>query len=235
MDNKTLSHEIINLLNVIVGYAELTKLENLPENVNNNINAIITQSMNCYHLLDDELNDKNNGIINLKDFLNELINEIETLPLNYDNNYINYSSKVYDSSSDSNDESSCNNEIVARTQKKHIKKKYNIIFTISTNDNLVDFKVKVHRTYLKVTIQNLIMNSIKYSVQNKPIIIKLGKIDKYIYITISNNTVKKANKNTFSNNYGLSVVDDLVEKMSCRWILNQDNGIVTNRLFIPIR
>lgn len=234
MDNKTLSHEIINLLNVIVGYAELTKLENLPENVNNNINAIITQSMNCYHLLDDELNDKNNGVVNLKDFLNELINEIETLPLNYDNNYINYNSEVYESSSDSNDDASYKNELV-RKQKKHIKKKHNIIFTILANDNLVDFKVKVHKTYLKVTIQNLLMNSIKYSVQNKPIIIKLGKIDKYIYITISNNTIKNTNMNAFSNNYGLSVVDDLVEKMSCRWILNQDNGIVTNRLFIPIR
>ena len=85
MEINSLAHEIINPLNIIIGYAELSKLEKIPESVNNNINEIIKQSLWCYQLLDNQLNHNKNVNINLEYFITELINEIKLIN---DNNEI---------------------------------------------------------------------------------------------------------------------------------------------------
>ena len=40
MEINSLAHEIINPLNIIIGYAELSKLEKIPESVNKNISKL---------------------------------------------------------------------------------------------------------------------------------------------------------------------------------------------------
>lgn len=202
MELNSICHEIINPLNIIVGYAELLKLEDLPNDAKKNINEIIKQSMWCYEVLDNEINKNKDDIINLETFIKTLISELEILPINKQNN--------------------------------------KIIFSTITNTKLnkiINFNVKVHKVYLKIIIQNIVINSLKYSEANKPILIKLGKNNKFFIINISNNCnncniLTKSNKLT-SNNYGLSVIDNLIKKISGKWIFNQDNKLITTQVLIP--
>ena len=81
MEVALLAHEIINPLNIIIGCAELTKMENLPTNVSQHINEIIKQSLWCCEILKTEINNKQNTLINIQNILLNIVNDIKKHPL----------------------------------------------------------------------------------------------------------------------------------------------------------
>ena len=82
MEIDSLAHEIINPLNIIIGCAELSKMESISNPVSDNINEIIKQSLWCCQLLKAELEARqNSNYINLYFFLEDIIDDIGDHPL----------------------------------------------------------------------------------------------------------------------------------------------------------
>ena len=73
MDLTYLAHEIINPLNIIVGCAELSKMEDLDTPIKNHLNEIIKQSMWCCQILENKMKDS----VNASDF--DIISKLENI------------------------------------------------------------------------------------------------------------------------------------------------------------
>ena len=201
---KSLAHEIINPLNIIIGCAELTKLEgDIPYPITKNINEIIKQGLQCCQLLKSELESQhNNNLVNLYILLHHIIDDLETHPL--------------------------------------IKIK-NINLKILNKCNLTE--LCINRTYFKIVINNIILNSIKYSKSNSTIeIILSNECYNYtdndnIYINIINTIDDRKEDYNYlnkSNSTGLTIIDNLTEKMSCKWNMIQDDNKINTQLICPV-
>jgi signal transduction histidine kinase len=214
MDINSLTHEIINPLNIIIGSAELLKLDDkeLKNKIDKKklLDNIIQQSKNCCNLLKTELEKNKKDCFELVDFLNKIIEDIKNNPLFEEKNLTFF----------------FNNTIHNR--------RHNKIF------------VNIHKSYLRIILQNLLLNAVKYSPRNDNIIISISTKNKSIiieiintidnYIGVDNKYVSKfeCDKIIPSNNYGLSVVDKLVDQISGKWYFNQQEKYIITNLICPL-
>lgn len=210
MDMNSLIHEIINPLNIIIGSAELLKLDN--KELKNQIDKkkllenIIQQSKNCCNMLKTELEKNKKDCFELIDFFNKLITDIKNNPL---------------------------------FEEKNLK----FYFNNSFNNKIF---VNIHKSYLRIILQNLLLNAVKYSPRNDNIIISISTNNNSVIIEIINsidNYKGKDNKyiSKFEcdkiipgNNYGLSVVDKLVDQISGKWYFNQQEKYIITNLICPL-
>jgi len=199
MEIDSLAHEIINPLNIIIGCAELSKMESISNPVSNNINEIIKQSLWCCQLLKAELEARqNSNYIDLYFFLEDIIDDIGNHPL--------------------------------------LKLK-NINLVLIENLKIKNIpQIHINKVYLKIVINNLLLNAIKYGKPNCNIEIELISDNNIIEIDI-NNFIDENPKSSYfnkSNSTGLNVINRLTEKMSCKWDLLQDKSRIKSRLICPI-
>lgn len=219
MNSSELAHEIINPLNIIVGCAELFKLENekqIKKTHNKEINfeeantrlinyldEIIKQSMWCCEILQSNINENKNISIDISKLINDIIIDICSNPLK---------------------------------QKKNIKINYKY-------DDDTNFNIMINKAYIKITVKNLIMNSLKYCPSNGIINVKLSSGGHNVVILITNN-IKNKNEKTNSDfdtdamflkssGYGLNVVDELINKMSGDWNITNNKNIYKVILTLP--
>lgn len=215
-----IAHEIINPLNIIVGCAELLKLDcdnninKLYKNNNKNkgdekinyIDEIIKQCMWCSELLQINVCNDKEKVVNLVNLLNELINDTKSHP------YI---------------------------VKKKLKLNYFVDNILYKNDNIYKciekYNIYINKAYIKIAIKNLLLNAIKNTPDKGIINIKIcindenDSVNIFIINEIINQYEKRNLKNYNShfdkgNGYGLNVIDDLIHKMSGDWnIINEKN------------
>lgn len=238
MDINSLIHEIINPLNIIIGSAELIKIKNKSDsnihhgslelynidkfknidnsfnNTENLLNQIIKQSKNCCTLLKSELINNKKDCFNIITFMDKLIEDIKNNPLFEDKNLkFKFRDKI-------------------------------------KNSNIC---VNIHKSYLRIILQNLLLNAVKYSPNNDEISINIKTNNNRVIIEIINSINKnddkrndyktnddkyvskyEVNKVIPSNNYGLSVVDKLVEQIAGKWYFNQQEKYIITNLICPI-
>lgn len=216
MDMNSLIHEIINPLNIIIGSAELLKLED--NKIKNKIDKkklldnIIQQSKNCCNMLKTELEKNKKDCFELVDFLNRIIRDIKNNPL---------------------------------FEEKNLKFCFNNCFKNK-------IFVSIHKSYLRIILQNLLLNAVKYSPRDDNIIISIITNDKSVIFEIINTVDNIDKQNTTelleekyiskfecdklipSNNYGLSVVDKLVAQISGKWYFNQQEKYIITNLICPL-
>jgi len=223
MEMNILAHEIINPLNIIVGCAELSKIE-IDQLQNNKIayylNTIVSESMKCCHLLEKQIKQQNaNTSFTNLDFIKTLTHIISSFndhPLIVSNN----------------------KQLLFNTNKlEH----YNINIM---NENIC---------YLKIVLNNMIMNSIKHSnSNNKTDIIDITMIqlpNNKLELIIKNNILTTAISSNIkdtiddpkmkddyyfikSNFLGLNIIDSLVNKLNATWNMIQDNNTIITSLII---
>ena len=235
MDINSLIHEIINPLNIIIGSAELIKIKNKSDiqldelknrennfnnrennfnNTENLLNQIIKQSKNCCKLLKNELINNKKDCFNIISFMDKLIEDIKNNPL--------FEEK-------------------------------NLTFKFKEKIENSDICVNIHKSYLRIILQNFLLNAVKYSPNNDEISINIKTKNDRVIIEIINSINKNDNKMNDdktnddkyvskyevnkiipSNNYGLSVVDKLVDQISGKWYFNQQEKYIITNLICPI-
>lgn len=223
MEMNILAHEIINPLNIIVGCAELSKIE-IDQLQNNKIasylNTIVSESMKCCHLLETQIKQQNaNGAFTNLDFietLRQIISSFNDHPLIVSNN-----KKL----------------IFNKNKLEH----YNINIM---NENIC---------YLKIVLNNMIMNSIKHSnshTKTDIIDITMTQLpNNKLELIIKNNILTTAISSNVkdvkddpkmkedyyfvkSNFLGLNIIDSLVNKLNATWNMIQDNNTIITSLII---
>ena len=226
LEIETLAHEIINPLNVIVGCAELSKIihqENSKKHKNNSNKNNNNKNNNSI---------QNNQII---EYLDTILSQSQQCCSILNKEIDNYKSRQFNPR-----DVSCLIKSCVQIKKKHplYKQKqltfiYQSVFKCnSLNDNL---NFNLNMTYLKIILNNLLLNSIKYSKHNTSIIIKLDldKKTNKLLITIQNNILmnKTQSSNLNKSNYiGLTLVDNLVNSLEGEWDMTQvdDTTILTS-------
>jgi len=224
LEIETLAHEIINPLNIIVGCAELSKLENKTDNkqISQYLELILNQSRECCSILRDQISTHKNNNKNTQ----------------FSPTEVDY--------------------IIKENIKKHsqnpIAKANNIsieLYSFIKSPNLIpSLKLNLNLTYLKIIINNLLLNSVKYSKSNTKIIINLkpthigdnvlcieiiNEIINEIISEISNkNNIKNKDTNEFSkSNYiGLTLVDNLIKAINGDWEIIQNEGEIHTLVYI---
>lgn len=227
MDLSYLAHEIINPLNIIVGCAELSKLEALDLPIKNHLNEIIKQSMWCCKILENKMKDSvDNSSFDIISKLENIIGDLRNHPIVQENN------------------------INIFFNKKNINRKKREINNLVITCDPLYFKIIINNLIL-----NAIKHGDQEN--NKNININLSlKEEKYI-IEINNHVISKndplnksqdnlngeANKNlkkelkSCHNSYGkgLHLVDNLISKLSGKWFLHQEDNFVKSNLILPVR
>ena len=211
MDIDTLSHEIINPLNIIVGCAELSQIE--ADQINNDkianyLKTIVSESMKCCSLLEQTI--KETKIIISK---YNIVKQIKTIVKSLENHPLLYNKKlVFNDLNDLNEGYS--------------------------------FEIAVeNKSYLKIIINNMIMNAIKHSSCNSDNILVTIKTNKQskLLLEIHNSIVSNAGEClidkqhdyfTKSNFLGLNIIDSLVRKLNYEWNLLQDGNNVVTQLTV---
>lgn len=221
MDISILSHEIINPLNIVVGCAELSKIEAdliKNEKICKYLKTIVSESMKCCSLLKETLqhNKLSKTTFNILKDTQKIINNFECHPLLFNNNKRIVLINLVNKNKSSNDDA----------------------FNIIVDNN----------SYLKIIINNMIMNAIKHSSCNNDIIVKIKPNNtKYYHNSNSNsnkiileiinridNSDKEKQHNYFtkSNFLGLNIIDSLVRKLNYEWnLIQDDNCIITQLIF----
>ena len=210
MEMNILAHEIINPLNIIVGCAELSKVE-VDQLKNNKIasylNTIVSQSMKCCQLLEQQIKEQrenmNIGHLDLSDLLIIMINSLNDHPF-----------------------------VVSSNKKFIIEKDTSKTYDISIlNEN---------KCYLKIVINNMLMNAVKHSsCENGNITISINhlpqnKLELRIVNCIdieSKNATQQSEKHYFTKSHflGLNIIDSLVKKINADWnMIQDDNSIITS-------
>ena len=216
MDLTYLAHEIINPLNIIVGCAELSKLENLDTPIKNHLNEIIKQSMWCCKILENKMKDS----IDASAF--NIISKLETIISDLHNHPVVEQNKI---------------NIIFN--KKNIKKTKTISSNLVITCDPLYFKIIINNLIL-----NAIKHGDKENNKNISITLSL-KDDNYI-IEINNHVIsdKKGVKenlyhelNTCHNSYGqgLHLVDKLISKLSGKWFLHQEDNYIKSNIILPVR
>lgn len=216
MDLTYLAHEIINPLNIIVGCAELSKLEDLDTPIKNHLNEIIKQSMWCCKILENKMKDS----IDASAF--NIISKLETIISDLRNHPVVEQNKI---------------NIIFN--KKNIKKTKTISSNLVITCDPLYFKIIINNLIL-----NAIKHGDKENNKNISITLSL-KDDNYI-IEINNHVIsdKKGVKenlyhelNTCHNSYGqgLHLVDKLISKLSGKWFLHQEDNYIKSNIILPVR
>ena len=226
LEIETLAHEIINPLNIIVGCAELSKLENKTDNkqISQYLELILNQSRECCSILRDQISTHKNN----KNNKNKHFSSTE----------VHYLIKE-------NIEKHRQNPIV---KTKNIKIELNSF--IKPSEFLPSLKLNLNLTYLKIIINNLLLNSVKYSKSNTKIIINLKPskivnsnlcIEIINEISSTNNIAKKdinkdinedINEFSKSNYIGLTLVDNLIKAINGDWEIIQNDGEIHTLVYI---
>lgn len=204
MDKVSLAHEIINPLNVIVGYAELTKSEKDKSIIMENLDHIIKESMWCSTLLKEELEmyTLRSTDYNFYEILSESIDNIKKFPL-----YIQKNLELQ----------------IDESKLKKFKKKFKIdkpIFIKIILNNILKNAIKYskNRSVIKIILNlNNDNNKLNISIQNEYQTTQLLK-----------------NKFMESHNIGLEVIDQLVKKIDGEWDFLQLNNKVIVMVNIPV-
>lgn len=212
MDMNTLSHEIINPLNIIVGCAELSQIE--ADQINNDkianyLKTIVSESMKCCSLLEQTIKETKTIISKYN-----IVNQIKTIVKSLENHPLLYNKKLV--FNDLNE----------------------------SNESCASFEIAVeNKSYLKIIINNMIMNAIKHSSCNSDnilVTIKTNKQSKLLF-EIHNSIVSNAEEChidkqhdyfTKSNFLGLNIIDSLVRKLNYEWNLLQDGNNVMTQLTV---
>lgn len=205
MEIDILAHEIINPLNIIVGCAELSAIE---------ANQL-----------------KNDKITNyLKTIVSQSIKCCSMLEQQI---------QQCDNSIYCELDFACFIKTIISTLKNHpLLNDRNIVFTLNneTNQNHLQ-KIKIkneNKCYLKIIVNNMIMNAIKHSNEKEDIFISFknrlaGNSQTVLEIKNKINYKEKESHFTKSNFLGLNIIDSLVKKIEGDWNLIQDNDdIITN-------
>jgi signal transduction histidine kinase len=223
MEMNILAHEIINPLNIIVGCAELSRIEidQLKNNkISSYLNTIVSESMKCCHLLEKQIKQQNENMsfrkMDFIEMITHIISGFNEHPLIVSNN-----KKI----------------IFNKNNPEH----YNIDIM---NENIC---------YLKIVLNNMIMNSIKHSnSNNKTDIIDItmtqlpnNKLEVIIKNNILTTAISSNIKDTIndpkmkddyyfvkSNFLGLNIIDSLVNKLNATWNMIQDNNTIITSLII---
>lgn len=204
MDKVSLAHEIINPLNVIVGYAELTKSEKDKSIIMENLDHIIKESMWCSTLLKEELEmyTLRSTDYNFYEILSESIDNIKKFPL-----YIQKNLELQ----------------IDKSKLKRFKKKFKIdkpIFIKIILNNILKNAIKYSKngSVIKIILNlNNDNNKLNISIQNEYQTTQLLK-----------------NKFMESHNIGLEVIDELVKKIHGEWDFLQLNNKVIVMVNIPV-
>jgi signal transduction histidine kinase len=204
MDKVSLAHEIINPLNVIVGYAELTKSEKDKSIIMENLDHIIKESVWCSTLLKEELEmyTLRTTDYNFYEILSESIDNIKKFPL-----YIQKNLKLQ----------------IDESKLKRFKKRFKIdkpIFIKIILNNILKNAIKYSKngSVIKIILNlNNDNNKLNISIQNEYQTTQLLK-----------------NKFMESHNIGLEVIDQLVKKIDGDWDFLQLNNKVIVMVNIPV-
>ncbi len=201
MEIDMLAHEIINPLNIIVGCAELTQAEATHlknDKIINYLETIVSESMKCCSLLEQQIVEKKNDDKKYKVDLKNLVYK------------------------------------VVKSLKGHPLLKNRLIEFKSGDCDDINAELPVEdRCYLKIIINNMIMNAIKHSSLSENIIIRFVKSDTITGLEIENKVKKKKeieNIFTKSNYLGLNIIDSLVRKLNYEWNLTQDGETIITSL-----
>ena len=216
MDLTYLAHEIINPLNIIVGCAELSKLEDLDTPIKNHLNEIIKQSMWCCKILENKMKDS----VDASAF--NIISKLETIISDLGNHPIVEQNKI---------------NIIFN--KKNIKKTKTISSNLVITCDPLYFKIIINNLIL-----NAIKHGDQENNKNINITLSL-KDDNYI-IEINNHVIcnKENDKSeiynelkTCQNSYGkgLHLVDKLISKLSGKWFLHQEDNYIKSNIILPVR
>jgi signal transduction histidine kinase len=216
MDLTYLAHEIINPLNIIVGCAELSKLEDLDPLIKNHLNEIIKQSMWCCQILENKMKDSvDASAFDIISKLENIIGDLQNHPIVEQNNI---------------------NIIFNKKNIKHIKTSSSTL--VITCDPLY-FKIIINNLIL-----NAIKHGAQENNKNINITLSL-KDDNYI-IEINNYVIsdKESNKSDLyhelsacHNSYGqgLHLVDKLISKLAGKWFLHQEDNFIKSNIILPVR
>jgi len=207
MEIDMLAHEIINPLNIIVGCAELSQIEiNQIKNnkIRNYLDTIVSESMKCCSLLEQQIQERKNK--------NKYIN-------------INLFNIV--------------NHISASLKDHPLLEGRYIYFSndVTTNKDLISKTVSIlseNKCYLKIIINNMLMNSIKHSSLDYDISINMKELSGHLILEIKNKIKSNDVSNHFtkSNYLGLNIIDSLVRKLDYDWNLTQDGDDIITCLII---
>ena len=206
MEIDMLAHEIINPLNIIVGCAELSQIE-INQTKNNKIR----------NYLDTIVTESMKCCSLLERQIKERKHKDKYININLFNLVNN----------------------VASSLKGHplLENRY-IHFENDTNNSTMTTKkisiLNENKCYLKIIINNMLMNAIKHSSTDFDINMNLKNDNKHIILEIKNK-IKKNNINnhfTKSNYLGLNIIDSLVRKLDYEWNLTQDGDDIITCLII---
>ncbi len=218
MDLTYLAHEIINPLNIIVGCAELSKMENLDPLIKNHLNEIIKQSMWCCKILENKMKDSvDASAFNIISRLETIIDDLRNHPIVEQN------------------------EINIIFNKKNIKNTKTISSNLVITCDPLYFKIIINNLIL-----NAIKHGDQENNKNINITLSL-KNDNYI-IEINNHVLSDSLSNSISNELhyklknchnsygkGLHLVDKLISKLSGKWFLHQEDNFIKSNIILPVR
>lgn len=216
MELTYLAHEIINPLNIIVGCAELSKLEDLDPLIKNHLNEIIKQSMWCCKILENKMKDSvDASAFNIISKLENIIGDLQNHPIVEKNN------------------------INIIFNKKNIKSIKSLSSNLVITCDPLYFKIVINNLILNAIKHGDQENNkninINLSLKNNNYIIEINN-----HIT-SNNIYDKSNLNdelnACNNSYGqgLHLVDKLISKLSGKWFLHQEDNFVKSNIILPVR
>ena len=216
MELTYLAHEIINPLNIIVGCAELSKLEDLDPLIKNHLNEIIKQSMWCCKILENKMKDSvDASAFNIISKLENIIGDLQNHPIVEKNN------------------------INIIFNKKNIKSIKSLSSNLVITCDPLYFKIVINNLILNAIKHGDQENNkninINLSLKNNNYIIEINN-----HIT-SNNIYDKSNLNdelnACNNSYGqgLHLVDKLISKLSGTWFLHQEDNFVKSNIILPVR
>ena len=216
MELTYLAHEIINPLNIIVGCAELSKLEDLDPLIKNHLNEIIKQSMWCCQILENKMKDSvDASAFNIISKLENIIGDLQNHPIVEKNN------------------------INIIFNKKNIKSIKSLSSNLVITCDPLYFKIVINNLILNAIKHGDQENNkninINLSLKNNNYIIEINN-----HIT-SHNICDKSNLNNevsaCNNSYGqgLHLVDKLISKLSGKWFLHQEDNFVKSNIILPVR
>ena len=201
-----LAHEIINPLNIIVGCAELSQIE---------INQIKNNKIRNY--LDTIVSESMKCCSLLEQQIQERKNKNKYININLFN-IVNH---------------------ISASLKDHplLEGRYIYFENETNNSNMTSKKISIlseNKCYLKIIINNMLMNSIKHSSLDYDISINIKELSGHLILEIKNKIKSNDVNNHFtkSNYLGLNIIDSLVKKLDYDWNLTQDGDDIITCLII---
>ena len=216
MDLTYLAHEIINPLNIIVGCAELSKLENLDPLIKNHLNEIIKQSMWCCQILENKMKDSvDSSSFDIISKLENIIGDMRNHPIVEKNN-INI---IFNKKSIKSIKILSSNLVITCDP---------LYFKIIINNLILNAIKHGDQDNNKNININLSLKNNNYIIEINNYVISDNISDKYKL----NNELRACNN---SYGQGLHLVDKLISKLSGKWFLHQEDNFVKSNIILPVR